>query len=200
MLSIRNLILIVAVSVMSLNVYAQRFSFEANAGLGVASMSNIDSRMGFHIGIIGNYQFPKSAGPYINGGLLFKLKGAQSTIKGSRYSFGQYCFEIPVHVGYKYEFNNNVALFGEFGPYIGIGLFGGCKIKDSGSTIVDVDTYGDIGGIKRFDFGFGFKLGVELNKRIPISVGYDFGVLNVNRDEGMAVRNNYLGFSVGYRF
>ena len=63
-----------------------------------------------------------------------------------------------------------------------------------------VDTFSDEGGVNRFDFGLGFRLGVELSNRVPISVGYDFGLVNVAKEVDEAVRNSNLTLSIGYKF
>jgi hypothetical protein len=53
-------------------------------------------------------------------------------------------------------------------------------------------------GFKRFDFGLGLRAGLEFNNKIPVSTGYDFGVLDVFDEVSAKTRN--LTISVGYKF
>ena len=73
-------------------------------------------------------------------------------------------------------------------PYFGVGLFG----KTDGE-----DMFGDE-GFKRFDFGLGLRAGLEFNNKIPVSIGYDFGVLDVFDEVSAKTRN--LTISIGYKF
>ena len=62
---------------------------------------------------------------------------------------------------------------------------------------IPVHMFGD-GGFKRFDFGLGLRAGLEFNQKVPVSIGYDFGVLDVADDVSAKTRN--LTISVGYKF
>lgn len=182
-------------------IMAQSTSVEAEAGINLSSMSILDSKIGFHLGVRVGRELPTLFdGAYINGAALLTLKGAEKDYGDILdVKFDAYYLEVPVHFGYKYVFNENVAVFGEFGPYFSFGLFGKSKVKSMGDD-AKVDTFSDDGGVKRFDFGFGFRFGVELNNRIPISVGYDFGLINVAKDTDEAVKNSNLTLSIGYKF
>ena len=191
--------LLVAMSTLCASAKGEQY-MTLEGGVGVASMSKLDSRTGFHLGAIAEFPLANvDDGGYVNIGVLFKLKGAEKEYSGLEAKVNQYCFDVPLHIGYRYRFNPGFALFGEMGPYFGIGLFGKTWAK-SGNEKVKADTYSDLGGVKRFDFGMGFKIGAEVAGCVPIAIGYDFGVLNVNKDGEPAMRNSYLSFSVGYRF
>lgn len=180
---------------------AQSASVEVEAGLNLSSMSELDSKIGFHAGVRVGKELPTLFnGAYINGAALLTLKGAEKDFGDILdVEFNAYYLEIPVHFGYKYAFNENVSAFGEFGPYFSFGLFGKAKAKSMGDE-AKVDTFSDDGGVKRFDFGLGFRLGIELNNRVPISVGYDFGLINVAKDADESVKNSNLTLSIGYKF
>ena len=60
------------------------------------------------------------------------------------------------------------------------------------------DVFSDEVGYKRFDFGLGLRAGLEFNQKVPVSIGYDFGVLDVADDASAKTRN--LTISVGYKF
>ena len=199
----KKLLSFLVIAIIGINsVKAQTLSGEVVAGLNIADVSELDSRIGFHVGVVGSYGFSNEFnGAYANAGALISLKGGQldygSILKAN---LDTYYLEIPIHIGYKHSLSENFAIFGEFGPYIGIGLFGKSKIESKGESI-SVDTFSEDGGVKRFDMGLGFKLGVEINKLIPISVGYDFGLANINNDnDGGSIKNSNLTISIGYKF
>ena len=91
-------------------------------GLNIADVdaSGASSRVGFNAGVRGTYAFQSQRkGVYANGAMLLSLKG----MKVEKYTFNPFYLEIPVHIGYKYPITRSVAIFGEFGPYFGIGLY-----------------------------------------------------------------------------
>jgi hypothetical protein len=102
-----------------------------------------------------------------------------------------------------------VSIYGDVGPYAGIGL--------SAKTTLDPDIYGtqskDIGfqknGFKRFDFGFVFGAGIgyELWKGdLFLDFRYDYGLTDINNveDEIKALPeykkycNRNIGLAIGY--
>ena len=180
---------------------AQKLSGEVVAGLNIADISKYDSRIGFHVGVRGKYDFPAEySGAYANAAALISLKGGQLDYGDIlNVNVDEYYLEIPVHIGYKHTFNDKFALFGEFGPYFGIGLFGKLKLESEGESL-SVDTFSEKGGVKRFDMGLGFRIGTEINKLVSISIGYDFGLVNTNNDDNGKFKNSNLTLSIGYKF
>lgn len=183
-------ILMVAVAALSMSftANAEAPKWEVVAGMNVANVdaSGCSSRIGFHAGIRTTIGIPSvSNGFYGNAGALLSLKGT----KAAGITFNPYYLDIPVHFGYKYAINETLALFGEFGPFFGIGLFG----KTDG-----LDVFSDEVGYKRFDFGLGLRAGLEFNQKVPVSIGYDFGVLDVADEVSAKTRN--LTISIGYKF
>ena len=180
------IVAIVAV-MMSFSAQAEGAQWEVVAGMNVANVdaSGASSRIGFHAGARMTLGIPSvSHGFYGNAAALLSLKG----FKAVGITLNPFYLDIPVHFGYKYAVNNNLALLGEFGPYFGIGLFG----QTDGE-----DVFGD-DGYKRFDFGLGLRAGLEFNQKVPISIGYDFGLLDIN--DGVSAKNRNLTLSVGYKF
>lgn len=198
----KKLISLAIIAIMYVNgAIAQNLSGEMVVGLNVADISEYDSRVGFHIGVRGTYNFSKEYnGAYANAGALISLKGGQLDY-GDILSVNvdAYYLEIPIHIGYKHVFNEKFALFGEFGPYVGFGLFGKLKLESEGESM-SVDTFSKKGGVKRFDMGLGFRVGAEINKLIPISIGYDFGLANINTEDDPNLKNSNLTVSIGYKF
>lgn len=109
-----------------------------------------------------------------------------------------------------------MAVFGEAGPYVAVGLFG--KISSS------VDFMGEIEGeklntfdsMKRFDIGAGLKFGVEVLQKYTLSIGYDWGFMNLAKDAdaedewsdedygddelNSSLKSKNLTISIGYKF
>ena len=175
---------------------------EVEIGMNLSSISKLDSKIGFHLGYRLTQNLPSLfEGAYINGGALLTLKGAEKDY-GQEMDFNcnAYSLEIPIHFGYKHRLDN-VAIFGEFGPYFGFGLFGKTKLSSYGES-AKVDTYSDEGGMKRFDFGLGFRVGVEILHKIPVSIGYDFGLIDANKesDEAPSMKHSNMTVSIGYKF
>ena len=181
-------VMIVAVAtMMSFSAQAEAPQWELVAGMNVANIdaSGASSRIGFHAGIRTTFGIPSvNHGFYANAAALLSLKG----FKAAGITLNPYYLDIPVHFGYKYGINESLALFGEFGPYFGVGLFG----QTDGEDVFDD------GGFKRFDFGLGLRAGLEFNQKVPVSIGYDFGVLDVA--DGVSAKNRNLTLSIGYKF
>ena len=168
-------ILMVAVAALSMSftANAEAPKWEVVAGMNVANVdaSGCSSRIGFHAGIRTTIGIPSvSKGFYGNAGALLSLKGT----KAAGITFNPYYLDIPVHFGYKYAINETLALFGGY------------------------DVFSDEVGYKRFDFGLGLRAGLEFNQKVPVSIGYDFGVLDVADEVSAKTRN--LTISIGYKF
>lgn len=170
------------------------------------STDGFDSKVGFHVGIKAEKDLPQIAqGVYLDMAALLSLKGTQINGNDASLKFNPYYLEIPIHMGYKYAINDNFAIFGNFGPYFAVGLFG--KMKATGYLIDEVEGLTSIhdsakvfgsNAMKRFDFGLGLKAGVEFFQKYQVSIGYDWGLLDNIEDSGNKNRN--LMLSVGYFF
>lgn len=174
-------------TMMSFSAAAESPQWEAVAGMNVANLdaSGASSRIGFHAGLRATFGIPSADdGFYVNAAALLSLKGC----KVLDYTLNPYYLEVPVHAGYKYAINDNLAIFGDVGPYFAVGLFG----KTDGEDVFCED------GFKRFDLGIGLRAGLEFNHKVPVSIGYDFGVLDVM--DGVSAKNRNLMISAGYKF
>lgn len=200
---------LVAVALMvvgAVSVNAQSLRWGVVAGMNVSNydfaVSDVfDPRVGFHAGVKGEWVFSqKVPGLYLDFGALLTTKGGkmdaeiEDTGEPTTLKLQPYYLEIPVHVGYKHAFTDKFAIFGNVGPYFGIGLFG--KMKAAGESI---DYFGD-GAFDRFDFGLGLKAGVEFSQKYQLSIGYDWGLVNVIDAEGLDWKNKNLMISLGYLF
>ncbi|MBQ8553732.1 MAG: PorT family protein [Alistipes sp.] len=177
----------------------------ANYAMEVEGISfNPDSRIGFRAG----FRMEMDA-PFIYDGFYFDAEALLSA-KGAKFdsSSGEdaasvisrpYYLEIPIHIGYRYMFGQgNVGIFGSFGPYFGVGLFGTNKV-----TVAGVETKPDAfssDGLKRFDFGLGLRAGVAMFEHYRIYVGYDWGLIDVAKSGGNKINNRNFYVGASYMF
>lgn len=184
----KKLFAVAFLAVMTISATAQdfkKFRFGPTVGLNVATTTadEVGSRVGFSVGALAEYNFTDNV--FMTGALKFSQKGGkyEVAVPGmavAKYSANPGYIELPIHAGYRYSFNDKFSIFGEFGPYIGIGVCGKSKVEINGKEksenyfgdpAKDEDTY----GAKRFDFGLGFAAGAEFSK-FQLRIGYDFGL------------------------
>ena len=143
-------------------------------------------------------------GFYFDTGALISAKGAKmSTSVGDvnvDWTSRPYYLEIPMHIGYRYDLGSsgNVSLFGSFGPYVAVGMWGTDKV-----TMADESTKPDSfasDGLKRFDFGLGLRGGVRLFDHYRIFVGYDWGLINIAQDDDSTMNNRNFYVGASYMF
>lgn len=223
MKKISLLVAALAVSFMSINAQ-ESLKWGVVAGMNVSKMSatGLDSKIGYHVGVRAELGLPQVAnGLYLDAAALLSSKGAKTDMGdlGNQKISANY-LEIPIHIGYKYAVNDNFSVFGSFGPYFGYGLFGKTKVEELDydddyeliKTSSKYDTFGN-DGLKRFDCGLGFNIGVELKKTYRVSLGYDFGLTETYKskfdagdenyeelDLGSGAKNRNLTISVAYMF
>ena len=177
----------------------------ANYAMEVEGISfNPDSRIGFRAG----FRMEMDA-PFIYDGFYFDAEALLSA-KGAKFdsSSGEdaasvisrpYYLEIPIHIGYRYMFGQgNVGIFGSFGPYFGVGLFGTNKVTVAGGESKPDAFSSD--GLKRFDFGLGLRAGVAMFEHYRIYVGYDWGLIDVAKSGGNKINNRNFYVGASYMF
>ncbi|MCQ2191340.1 MAG: PorT family protein [Paludibacteraceae bacterium] len=195
-------------SMSSFEVIAQNdLSWQVQAGLNVAKQRNdlmdAGSRAGFNVGV--RAELPIANGIYGNTGLILDQKGYKMDLGGGDETrLNLLYLTLPIHAGYRHEINNDISLFGDFGPYLAFGIAGKSKDKYDGKT-EKYDAFGDEGEYKRFDFGLGFRVGAEYQKKYGISCGFDWGLINVAKTESSSDYdydyddyNYYGGYNGGY--
>ena len=97
---------------------------------------------------------------------------------------------MPVHYGYKFSIEQNTNAFVEVGPYVAYGLL------DSNNFLEDTNAFEEA---NRLDAGLGGRVGISF-KSCSVSLGYDLGLLALNKTGLESIYNRNLHFSIGYRF
>lgn len=204
---------------------AQDFRMGVTGGYSLSAPSAYDSQSGFHVGVKGELGLSQATkGLYVDLGLLLSSQGWKTPgyyYNGSTRSTGTtpgtpssgytsnwecipYYLSIPVHVGYKFPVGRNVSLFVNAGPYFNIGLFGKAKetiTPDNGkaTTYTRADNVFSNKMQERFDWGLGFRAGVEIVRHIQLGIGYDWGMKNINKN-GVDCKNRTFVVSCAYMF
>ena len=199
------------------NFDAKDIQFEGVAGLNLSDMGGLGSKVGFHFGVKAETALSSLAeGVYANAGALISFKGNEFFGLTTAANY----LEIPVHMGYKHAINDKFAVYGEAGPYLAFGLFGKSDFDleieygdINSSSIIKVSTFGNDGfKLKRFDIGFGFRAGVEIQKKYTVSIGYDLGFIDTYKGSNLSMmddgyidltpkmNNTNFSISAGYKF
>jgi len=173
-------------------------------GFNTSTIRNLDNYNGKIGGIAGakfDYVLPKAHGTYVSAGLDWSQKGAKNSDLVCVLSTGSvdatdkinlHYLEIPIHVGFRYNFSNEVGVFGEIGPYFGIGIAGkhkysvdadGPEARSNESSYKIFKKSTSRMNFQRWDAGIGFLVGAEYNQRYSLSLGCDWGLTDMYRDD-----------------
>lgn len=189
---------------------AKTFSVEGTAGVGFSNYKINSLKLegtGFRVGAIGQLSVPKVKGLYCNAGVLLSMEGFNFDILGTQLKASPFFLNIPVHVGYSYSIIDKLSVFGEFGPYVGVGLFGNFKyvFSDSESYKVPLFKADEMGEIpmERVHFGLGFKIGLVAFSHYKLSFGWDWNLLNSAKatgENGQRMNHNNAYLTLSYVF
>lgn len=224
------------------NVPESGMTWVGYAGMTVSNLKNMapsmNAKVGVTFGVKMDYMLPNAYGTYINAGLGWVQKGARVTnpeMVGTAAcdvtrKFQSHYLELPIHVGYRYNFSEKFGIYGEVGPYFALGVTGKYKFKpeedmvDDWSEMVFGKHYGlittgipgldDIRAIQRFDCGFGFRVGAEFKNMYSLNFSYDWGFTDMYTDKyrkayksavlttyGLPkLKNRNMAITFGYRF
>lgn len=158
-----------------------------------------DRKMGFDAGLRVDVNFTDNI--YLGTGLQYMMKGVKTSGDGWEYKANPGYLQIPIHVGYRYDFNETIGVFGEFGPFLAVGVSGQDK-WEAGNRDGDDDFFGDPdeGYAKRFDMGLGLHVGCEIIQHWQVALGYDWGLIDMYKGPGDKIRNGSLRLGVAYMF
>lgn len=188
----KKIFLTLAVALVGLTAGAQEkgdIRFGVIAGMNISNTTDYDlendSRVGFHVGVKAEYNFSQNF--YGNVGILFTEKGCKYSEGEGDWTYEETqnpgYIEVPINFGYRYAVTDAVTVFGETGPYFAYGICGKCKQVNKAEGEPDEISEADFFDedrlyktkIRRFDIGWGLKLGVEAYK-CQLAIGYEFGI------------------------
>ncbi len=162
---------------------------------------------GFRAGAIAELDLSKVENLYVSAGAILSLEGYSENLFGlTKVTASPYFLNIPVHVGYKYSVTNDFKIFGEAGPFLGLGLFG--KVKETYEDFDDYfydedydieesyDAFDDEDGMKRLQAGVGIKVGVTIKSKYKVYFGYDWNLVTPFADDSDTKHvNSFIGIS-----
>ena len=154
------------------------------------------ARTGVNIGF--DMEIPVVSDIYIQPGLLFTSKVMVSSFLDQEIEHRLNYFEIPLSFLYKPMLGGGNLILG-FGPYLAYGIGGHKSDKDrNGEDIY----FGKNKDYKPFDMGGNLLLGYMLKNGLFAQFKAQIGLKNIAPEdyEGVIIRNNGFGLSVGYRF
>lgn len=198
-------LLIVLTCILSVN--AQDFKFGVSGGMNLNSITNNENKIGYNVGVKGEYFFKDDKGLYLDMGIMLTNKNWETPYyynngdkSATKWSANPHYLNIPIHIGYMMSVSKKFSVFVNAGPYLGLGLFGKYNMTSSNkNTTVADNIFEDY--LKRFDYGIGGKIGVEYAKHIQLSAGYDWGLKNLKtKTYPMDYKNRSFDISCTYIF
>lgn len=194
------------------------------------------AKVGLNVGINGRLMLPEAHGTYLMAGVEWSQKGGKysrpvtwvenEVTYSTTHKFNMHYINIPVHVGYHYNFDRDWGVYGEFGPYFAVGVCGKNKMT-TGSDGREANEMEDalrynvfnktssnkaLGGFQRFDCGLGLRFGGEYKGVYSVNLGLDWGLTDMLRDEYRddyfdekhvecgKLKNFNMSLTLGYRF
>lgn len=222
------------------------FTFMGLFGMNISKLQNLQhpealllgndpsykAKAGAMMGARVDYVLPKAHGTYLTAGVDWTMKGGKGdediVLDGFEYeATGKYAlhyFEVPIRVGFRFNFTESIGVYGELGPYFAIGVGGKHKlsIEEDGGDFRDLEedfsykafkNYGyPVESFQRWDAGIGFRVGAEYNHHYNLLIGCDWGLADIYRvsyrdafkdNRGYSlpkVHNFNFSITFGYRF
>lgn len=196
--------------ILATSAYAQepKVTFGVKGGMNISNfwddLDDADAKVGVNVGVTLDVGFTERL--FLLTGLEYNTKGAKtsglllnSTNAGyAKVTLNPMYIQLPLHFGYKLPIGQTTKIVFRGGTYFAYGVGGKAKLSLSSYGNEKVDVFQD-GLLKKFDFGLGTGVGVELGK-IALGMTYDLGLLDIWDVSGFSVRNNSLDVHVGYKF
>lgn len=198
----------------------KKVSCGARLGMNVSRLDNYKSKVGFHLGVVADYELKESF--FLESGLLITTKGAKKDSKNEdgereKEKYNLTYLQLPILATYKNDLGNDLKLYGKVGPYLAVGLSAKKMrdftnpnhpadndseiIKGFGKTPDNADKDSDLRtGLKAFDAGLLFGAGVSKGPYY-LGLNYEVGLANIwAYDDGEVIKTGSLNISLGYNF
>lgn len=116
---------------------------------------------------------------YLAPGITYRMSGTKLEVSTTKHEL-----VVPVNIGLRARFAQDLAVSVEFGPYFAYGL--GANLNTIKN--LKVDLYNTDSGLKRFDSGIGASVALEYN-RYFLRLGTEYGLVDLNKTK---IMNNYV--------
>lgn len=156
-------------------------------------------RFSYHFGAVMEYKITEmfSIQPefmYLNHGANLK-KDNSFGMKDGHITLNT--LQLPVNLKASFPWGNNrVFVYG--GPYASYHVYGKARGKIDGKS-QDVGLYSKGSDMKRFDYGIGLGVGMEVNK-FTVTLGNQFALADINGAKDSKMKTGNITLSVGYFF
>ncbi len=193
---------------------------QVNVGAGYSGTgmkpSEGDSRWynGFNVSV--GYNLPLGLGfefsPSIEYNYLNRHEDGTIEIAGasvtSKNNFNEHYLNIPLMFNYGYEITPDARIFVFAGPTASFGLYANYTTKveasvgdnSSSSDKESVALWGDDSNYRRCDVKIGGGVGIDVCRHWRIQVGYDYGLVNRTKVDGMNLHHHSLKAGLTYMF
>lgn len=167
---------------------------EVYLGPNLSNRGFSDASLGLDAGFRTMVALPAMSNLYISMGGQFSIQ--RSELYEITFSSGY--FKVPLHMGGKTTLNKDYSFFFDAGPYIAYQLFE--SKKDPESHYYNLLYYSDYEPADFFA-GVGFRLGVELQQKICVSLSSDYRMLRIYNPLKMQYRpeSSVFGLNIGYK-
>ena len=194
----KKLFLLVLVAMVSTASFAQ-MSWNVKAGVNMSNVSDMeaDMKFGYQVGVGMEYAFDDMWS--LRPSLMFITKGCKAGEDGYEAKLNPMYLQIPIMAAAGFNISDNMRFIVNAGPYVGFGI-GGKYSEEFDGEKEEADIFGDEGlDGKRFEFGVGVGVGLEISKFI-VSLDGMFGLTKVFDSEDVSPKNTTIALSVGYKF
>lgn len=168
------------------------------------SSSSKGSSDGFYVGAA--FSCPIIAGLSVDPGVYygFLTSSTDVNIAGFELANGKtqsHYLMIPIDLRYSFHALDFLDVFALAGPRFNVGLASTTTVSALGDAVEQkIDNYGENSSLQRFDFGLGVGIGFDLFQMVRIKVGYDWGLLDVNKTDAITTNNSMLHAGVAFLF
>ena len=106
---------------LGVGVQAQDNGFGVRAGVNIASMTNYNSKVGFHVGGMYRLQLLSDMPLFFEPGLELQFKGGKLTQSGASNTLNLVYVEVPAMIAYRFRINDKWAIQPAVGPFFSFG-------------------------------------------------------------------------------
>ena len=158
-----------------------------------------DAMGGFNFGVMASYELMPNVA--VNTGLQFdfaaktdkdEIFGVETKVRAIANDI-----EIPVRASYMLDLGE-AAVFAYAGPAFEFGLVNKV-VTTINETSTTLNAYGEDGAMSRFNILAGAGVGV-LYHDLFLNVGYDFGLLDLDKNDNSSLRTSELKVGLGIKF
>lgn len=182
---------------------AQNISFKADANVGFSNATvkildykpSTDMKVGYRVNLGMEVPFAgdlRTGQFYFTPGITFLSKGYKYDYANAELKTMPHYLQIPLQIGARWKFGDDMGVSLQFGPYLAVGLGGNYEMTVANKTFKK-DYFSDETH-KRFDMGATIQAAFEYS-RFYFQVGTDFGFINTAQKEDVKLGSTPLNIS-----